>query len=314
MVRYDLHFISHGTRCAAWWYVPDTDGRHPFVVMAHGFGATREMGLDAFAQRFCAAGFCVLAFDYRHYGASEGSPRELLSVAKQREDYRAALAFAKTRPEADPERGALWGTSFSGGHVLALSAENLGVRAVVAQVPFTSGLHTALSFPTGIALRMSARGLADLAAAALGLPAAYLPVLGKLEDFALMPGAEVEAGYRSIVPPGAEAAGGWRNRAVARIALLGAFCEPREAIPRSRVPVLLTLGTRDTLTPAAHALRAALGNRLVDARSYEAGHFDFYRGPLFERAVKDQCDFLCKHVRDADKSPSALTVGEPAAA
>lgn len=106
--------------------------------MTGQFGATRELGLDAFAQRFCDAGLCVLAFDYRHYGQSEGQPRELLSIRRQKADYRAALAFARQQPEVDPQRAVLWGTSFSGGHVLALVAQGVQVRAVIAQTPFVS--------------------------------------------------------------------------------------------------------------------------------------------------------------------------------
>ena len=43
--------------------------------MASGLSCVREQRLDAFAERFAAAGYAVLAFDYRHFGASGGSPR-----------------------------------------------------------------------------------------------------------------------------------------------------------------------------------------------------------------------------------------------
>ncbi len=46
-----------------------------------------------------------IAFDYRHFGASGGEPRQLVSVAHQLEDYAAAVAFARgagrRRPRAD---------------------------------------------------------------------------------------------------------------------------------------------------------------------------------------------------------------------
>jgi uncharacterized protein len=95
MRRENLDFDSNGTRCAPWWYVPKGEARRAMVVMAHGMGATRELGLDPFAHRFCEAGLCVFAFDGRHHGASDGEPRALLSIARQREGYRAVQAVVQ---------------------------------------------------------------------------------------------------------------------------------------------------------------------------------------------------------------------------
>ena len=50
----------------------------PMPVMAHGLGGVRQMRLDAFAERFSSAGYRCLVFDYRHFGASAGEPRQLL--------------------------------------------------------------------------------------------------------------------------------------------------------------------------------------------------------------------------------------------
>ena len=66
--------------------------------MAHGFGGTRAARLDAFAERFADAGLAALVFDYRHFGDSGGEPRQLLDIGKQHDDWRAALAFARTAP------------------------------------------------------------------------------------------------------------------------------------------------------------------------------------------------------------------------
>ena len=44
----------------------------PVVVLGHDLGATREMRLDAFAERFAQVGFAALAFTYRHFGDSGG--------------------------------------------------------------------------------------------------------------------------------------------------------------------------------------------------------------------------------------------------
>src|SRR5882672_11296942 len=123
--REDVAFASGGETCAAWLYRPQDGGeRAPCVVMAHGFSATRGDTLPAYAERFAAAGMAVLLFDYRHFGDSTGEPRQLLDIGRQQADYRAAIAFARTQGGIDAQRIALFGTSFSGGHVVAVAAKD----------------------------------------------------------------------------------------------------------------------------------------------------------------------------------------------
>ena len=131
--RIDLAFDSDGERCAAWLYLPAEEGPHPAVVMAHGFAGTREARLWAYPERFQAAGFAALVFDYRYFGDSTGESRQLLSIRHQLEDWRNAIAFVRTHEQIDPDRVALWGTSFSGGHVVGLPADDPRTAAVIAQ-------------------------------------------------------------------------------------------------------------------------------------------------------------------------------------
>jgi uncharacterized protein len=119
-----LSFDSGGVRCAAVHLrgqgddFAARDGRRPCVVLGHGLGGTVDSGLLPFAERFAAAGIDALAFDYRYFGASDGEPRQLLSVPRQLEDYAAAIAYARSLEGVDPQRIVLWGSSYSGGHVV----------------------------------------------------------------------------------------------------------------------------------------------------------------------------------------------------
>ena len=72
-----IQFQSKGVTCRGDLYLPDTAGRAPIMVMAHGLGGTRNMRLPAFAERFVAEGYGCLLFDYRHFGDSDGEPRQL---------------------------------------------------------------------------------------------------------------------------------------------------------------------------------------------------------------------------------------------
>src|SRR4051794_5362034 len=141
--RSEMRFRSGSDHCHAWLYLPAATEPPPVIVMAHGLGAVKALRLAAFAERFQAAGYACLVFDYRYFGDSEGEPRELLSIARQREDWGAAVAFARSLTEVDSERTVLWGTSFGGGHAIATAADTTDVVAAIAQCPFTDGFASA---------------------------------------------------------------------------------------------------------------------------------------------------------------------------
>jgi len=107
--------------------------------MAHGFSAVKEMYLDAFAEVFAAAGLNALVFDNRNFGASDGEPRQEIDPWQQVRDYRHAITYAGTLDDVDSTRIGVWGSSYSGGHVLVLGAIDRRVKAVVAQVLLISG-------------------------------------------------------------------------------------------------------------------------------------------------------------------------------
>src|SRR5512141_3133478 len=135
--REDVSFDSGGERIAAWFYPGEGDGpaRRSCIVVGHGFAAVKEARLDAFAERFAAAGFACLVFDYRNFGASGGTPRQVIDIGKQRQDWDAALRYARSLPRVDVDRIGIWGTSFGGGLAMEVAARDRGVRAAVFQVP-----------------------------------------------------------------------------------------------------------------------------------------------------------------------------------
>src|SRR5712675_782523 len=116
-MRTDVSFESGGISCRGWFYRPHNGSQQaPAIVMSHGITAVKEQYLDRFAQRFATEGFAVLVFDYRHLGASDGTPRGKINPRLQHDDLRAALTWIGKQPDIDPTRLALWGSSFSGAH------------------------------------------------------------------------------------------------------------------------------------------------------------------------------------------------------
>src|SRR5712672_1566582 len=137
IAKRDVTFKSGDTFVAGWFFLPElatSKAPLPAVAMAHGVGAVKEMVLEPIARRFVEAGIAAVVFDYRSYGASGGEPRQRVLPRDQIEDYRSALTWLSLQPEIDADKLAVWGTSFSGAHVIDVAAHDSRVKAVVSQV------------------------------------------------------------------------------------------------------------------------------------------------------------------------------------
>jgi fermentation-respiration switch protein FrsA (DUF1100 family) len=145
MVRGDISFDAQGTRLRGWLFTPDSAQKSvPLVVMAHGFTGTKEMTLDRYADVIAGKDISILVFDHRNTGASDGTPRFDIDPVAQWRDYSHAITYGQTLPGIDPSRIGIWGTSYSGGQVLAVAALDRRVKCVVTQVPLISGFENIL--------------------------------------------------------------------------------------------------------------------------------------------------------------------------
>ena len=297
----EVTFQSGGERIAAVHLAGEGDafadahGNRPCVVLAHGFGGTVDSGLLPYAERFAAAGLDALVFDYRHFGNSGGEPRQLVSVPRQLEDYAAAIAFARTLPNVDPERIAVWGTSFSGGHVVEVAVADGRVAAAIAQTPAMDGraalFNVARYAGIGALNRVTLAGLRDRLGALRGQPPLTIPVVGPPGTVGAMTTSDAEPGYRAITGPT------WRNEVAARFALTISFYRPGLKADRLPCPILIQIADRDAIAPPAAAQDAAwLATGRAEVRTYPVGHFDIYVGEPFERSVADQIFFLERHL------------------
>lgn len=284
MDREDITFDSGGERCAAWLYRPeDAEGDVPCVVMAHGWTGVRVQRLDAFAERFRDAGLAALVFDYRHFGDSEGEQRQLLDINRQHEDWAAAIAHARSLDGVDPDRIVIWGTSFSGGHVMATAARDHRIAAVIAQVPFADGLVNLPKLGVRHALRLTREGLRDQIGALRGRPPHMVDSVGPPGSLSVMNSPDAEPGFRAISPPGYE----WPNEAPARITLRLASYRPGRRAKEIRCPILFCIGDRDVTTPPEPALKAGAAAPRGEIRRYPVAHFEGYLGEWFERFSAD---------------------------
>jgi dienelactone hydrolase len=295
--RRTVDFRSGDSFCSAWLYLPDTasEAPVPVVVMGHGLGATRELGLAPYAERFAAAGMAALVFTYRHLGDSGGEPRQVLSMAKQLADWDAALEYAADLPEIDGSRIAVWGSSLGGGHAIAVAARHPELSAAVAQCPFTDGPASASALGVRESLVLFSFVVRDLLAAARGKDPVCVPVAAAPGRPGLMTAPDALPGMLALLPHGYE----WVNRAAARSVLSLIRYRPGRAAKRIAAPIQICISTTDSVAPAAPTERYARQAPRGEVRLYSAGHFDFYVGKAFEQLVADQTEFLVRHLRPA---------------
>ncbi|MCP4669505.1 MAG: alpha/beta hydrolase [Deltaproteobacteria bacterium] len=296
MSRKDVRFKVKETSISAWLYLPENvTAPVPCIIMGHGFGGTKDAGLAAYATRFQAAGFAVLVFDYRHFGESGGQPRQLIWIPYQLEDWSAAIQYARGLKQIDPAKIALWGTSFSGGHVIVTAAKDHDIACVSAQCPGLDGHAAGEKFfkreGIGYLLRMMMHGQRDMVRSWFGLSAHKIPLVGKPGSIAFMTTPDAYENFGKLLPEN------FINEACARIMLRGDKYRPVKHAKNVQCPVLLQICDNDSLLPKSSADEAEkeLG-KYAEVKHYPIGHFDIYIGENFEKAVRDQLAFFKKHL------------------
>jgi uncharacterized protein len=276
--RHDIEFDAEGATLRGWFYLADkATGPAQTVVLAHGFAAVKEMYLDAFAEAFAAGGLNALVFDHRNFGASDGEPRQEIDPWAQIRDYRHAITYASSLSGVDADRIGVWGSSYSGGHVLVVAAIDRRVRAVVSQVPLISGSANLQALVRADFIAGLREGFdADRQARFAGEEPAMIPVVA--EDPLAASALPTRDSWTWFTETAASRAPSWKNEVTLRSVEMFSEYEPGSYISRiSPTPLLLIPAEEDHLTPARLALEA-----YEEAREPKklvllpGGHFDAY--------------------------------------
>ncbi|KAB8278291.1 Alpha/Beta hydrolase protein, partial [Aspergillus minisclerotigenes] len=285
-----------------WFFCPPikaTETRLPCLVMSHGFSALKEMELDTFAEYFTQnLPISCLVYDNRGFGDSDtkaGQPRHEILPSQQTSDISDAITYAQSRADVDPDRIGIWGSSYSGGHVLWVGAVDRRVKVVLSHVPYTDGWQNINRLMRPDMMEAVNKSFQeDRLARAAGKPAATMKVV---DEDPLKPSAlPTPDSYQFF--SAWEAKSNWKNEVTLKSLEAAREYYPSAHISRiSPTPLLMTVADNDFIIPTDLILEAY--SRAREPKKLEifpGGHFDGYDGKGFERIAPVQVDFLKEHL------------------
>jgi pimeloyl-ACP methyl ester carboxylesterase len=140
-VQEQVTFLSDGLKLSGVVHVPDGSKggeRRPAIIMMHGFGANKNGGPEWVCRQFESWGYVALRFDYRGCGESEGERGRVIAM-EEVADARNAVTYMASRPEVDPARIALCGSSLGAGVAVHAAGVDQRVAAVILENGLGSG-------------------------------------------------------------------------------------------------------------------------------------------------------------------------------
>ncbi|MBH0777921.1 alpha/beta hydrolase [Nocardia bovistercoris] len=264
------------------------------IVMCHGFGGVASH-IDHYAALFADAGFAVLVYDHRGFGASDGYPRQEVDPHRQLADWRDAITFATAQPEFDDRYGVgIWGSSFAGGLAVVLAANDPRVRCVVAQIPNLSGHRNARRLYTPEQIeRIHRRAAIDRAARRSGAAPATVPIFSTdPAELCVFPGPIPTPAIAAAI-----AAGTWTNTATLRSMEHLVEFEPCGWLTHlNSTPLLMIIAEDDrcTFTDIQRDCYELVGGT-KKLSSYPGGHFEAYT-TYFEHTGPPARDWFIRHL------------------
>jgi fermentation-respiration switch protein FrsA (DUF1100 family) len=292
--RQSISISIGNTFISAWLYLPeDTENPFPCVILSNGFCGTKDVILEDYALRFVAAGAAAITYDYRYFGESGGEPRQLFNGIKQLEDLKAVIDYVINHEKIDENRIVLWSTSAAGRYGLIIAAEDDKIAGVISQCPsLDHSKDDKLIFKRegiGYFLKLFMHAQRDKGRSRFGLPAHLIPAVGKPGTLALLNAQGAFEGYESLMLESEY----FINGICARSLLLPQGPKVINAARNVKCPVLILVCEKDTtVSPDSYKKVAEILGEKATVIKYPVGHFDIYRGEIFDKAVDVQLDFL----------------------
>ncbi len=290
-VKTDVEWKSNGLRIAGHLYLPDTEGPAPGIVLCHGFAGVKELLLPAYAERFCAAGYAVVTFDYRGFGESDGEPGRLVPE-HQIEDILSAVSFLAEHPKVDANRIGLWGTSLGGANAVVAASRDDRVKCLAVQLTFANGE------------RVVTGGMSEDEAEK------FKSTLSRMQAKRAETGREMMVPLKKILTDTQSAA--FYDKYVGEFPALSIRVpfltvaetlahKPEDALPNLRVPLLVIGAGQDSVNPPEESLK--LFEKAMPPKEFlmleDATHYELYEGPHLDTVSARQIAWFGTHLATA---------------
>ena len=300
--RQEVSFNVDGEKISGWLYLPETGQKQvPCIILHQGFCGTKDMLLEKYALRFVDAGFAALTFDYRHFGMSQGEPRQLYSISKQLQDGKAAIGYARTRKEIDADKIFLWGTSSAGNYGILLAAGDSKIAGIIGQsLSFDHQADGKMILKReGMFwfLKLIVQAQRDKGRSRLGLSPHTFPVVGKPGTVAMFVAPGAFEGYQAI----AQGSSTFKNKVCARLMFDTHGPDLLESAAKVNCPAIFHICEKDEIVApnSYHEIEKIMGKKLSLVKN-PIGHFDIYFDQWFETSIQQQIAFVKNTTSDTN--------------
>ena len=282
-------FVADGDTCSATLHLPESASAKPVpaILMVGGWCSVQYALTHSFVNRFVAAGYAVMEFDFPCWGLSGGWPRQDINPWRRVRAANAALAHLKSQQQVDAHRIVLWGTSFGGGHVVDLATQHPDLHGAILHVLMLDGVAAVRAVPLPRMAQMVAYGVADLLKPGTPL---HIPTVSHKCEFGSM---DRDHAWDALqLGLAAHENKKYDNRVTARSLLTMGFYRPWTRLKKVQIPMLIIGATRDTVAPFVADKVQRVANPHLQVKQIDADHFDPYFEPYFPDSLKPQLDFL----------------------
>jgi hypothetical protein len=137
MTKSKISFKRDGLTLVGNLFTPknfDENLKYNAIIVQGSATSVKEQISELYAEKFAEEGFVVLAFDYSHYGESEGTPRQLEAPAEKLKDLEAAVSYLSNLSYV--KNVAMTGVCTSGGNAAYLAVADTRVKAIATVAGF----------------------------------------------------------------------------------------------------------------------------------------------------------------------------------
>lgn len=287
-------------------YLPkgaSASSRVPAMVVGGSLTSVKEQMSTSYARELAGNGIAALAIDYRHYGQSEGLPRQLESVETKQADLLAAVGFLRQHAAVLPHGVALLGICTSGGNVIQAAAADPSLAAVVTVAGwFAEPSLTPLLYggEQGVALLRQQGEAARVKYQATG-------VADTVQTYGMAGSDAAHAGDHMdyYVNPTRGKIAAWTNAMAVQSWNSWLSFDPVSSASKVHVPTMIIHSDDSAFPDQAKKVFGLLAG--PKALSWQqGGHFEFYDNPAkVELAAAEAARFLFAHVKGGERMASA---------